>query len=109
MGWGSGHDYDFWSGDFPEVGFAGLRITEKSRPWWGTFSASGRQLVSTRTASDLLSTAFLSHGDTKHIMLLPSSPHERFEMAMDAFNLAEKFQTLVFVLYDLDLGMNNWM
>ncbi len=64
----------------------------------------------TRTSqADLLSTAFLSHGDTKHIMLLPSSPRECFEMAMDAFNLAEKFQTLVFVLSDLDLGMNNWM
>src|ERR1700690_1968072 len=64
----------------------------------------------TRTSQgDLLSTAFLSHGDTKHIMLFPSSPLECFEMAMDAFNLAEKFQTLVFVLSDLDLGMNNWM
>ena len=42
-------------------------------------------------------------------MLFPSSPHECFEMAMDAFNLAEQFQTLVFVLSDLDLGMNNWM
>ena len=64
----------------------------------------------TRTSQgDLLSTAFLSHGDTKHIMLLPSSPRECFEMAMDAFNLAEQFQTLVFVLSDLDLGMNNWM
>jgi 2-oxoglutarate ferredoxin oxidoreductase subunit alpha len=64
----------------------------------------------TRTSQgDLLSTAFLSHGDTKHIILLPASPRECFEMAMDAFNLAEKFQTLVFVLSDLDLGMNNWM
>ena len=64
----------------------------------------------TRTSqSDLLSTAFLSHGDTKHIMLFPSSPQECFEMAMEAFNLAEKFQTLVFVMSDLDLGMNNWM
>jgi 2-oxoglutarate ferredoxin oxidoreductase subunit alpha len=64
----------------------------------------------TRTSqADLLSTAFLSHGDTKHIMLFPASPLECFEMAMDAFNLAEQFQTLVFVLSDLDLGMNNWM
>jgi 2-oxoglutarate ferredoxin oxidoreductase subunit alpha len=64
----------------------------------------------TRTSQgDILSTAFLSHGDTKHIMLYPSSPHECFTMAMDAFNLAEQFQTLVFVLSDLDLGMNNWM
>jgi 2-oxoglutarate ferredoxin oxidoreductase subunit alpha len=64
----------------------------------------------TRTSQgDILSTAFLSHGDTKHILLFPSAPHECFEMAMDAFNLAEKFQTLVFIMSDLDLGMNNWM
>ncbi len=64
----------------------------------------------TRTSQgDLLSTAFLSHGDTKHIMLIPSSPEECFIMAQDAFDLAEQFQTLVFVMSDLDLGMNNWM
>src|SRR3954447_17287651 len=64
----------------------------------------------TRTSqADILSTAFLSHGDTKHIMLFPSSPHECFEIAMVAFNLAEQFQTIVFVMSDLDLGMNNWM
>jgi 2-oxoglutarate/2-oxoacid ferredoxin oxidoreductase subunit alpha len=64
----------------------------------------------TRTSQgDILSTAFLSHGDTKHIMLFPASPHDCFEMAMEAFNLAEKFQTPVFVMSDLDLGMNNWM
>lgn len=64
----------------------------------------------TRTMQgDILSCAFLSHGDTKHIMLLPSSVDECFTMAMEAFDLAEKFQTPVFVLSDLDLGMNNWM
>jgi len=64
----------------------------------------------TRTSQgDILSTAFLSHGDTKHIMLLPCSVEECFTMASDAFNLAEQFQTLVFVMSDLDLGMNNWM
>jgi 2-oxoglutarate/2-oxoacid ferredoxin oxidoreductase subunit alpha len=64
----------------------------------------------TRTSQgDILSTAFLSHGDTKHIMLLPSSPEECFSMAIDAFELAEKFQSLIFVMSDLDLGMNNWM
>jgi len=64
----------------------------------------------TRTSQgDILSTAFLSHGDTKHIMLLPCSVTECFSMAQDAFNLAEHFQTLVFVMSDLDLGMNNWM
>ncbi len=64
----------------------------------------------TRTSQgDLLSTAFLSHGDTKHIMLIPSSPEECYLMAQEAFELAEHFQTLVFVMSDLDLGMNNWM
>jgi len=64
----------------------------------------------TRTSQgDMLSTAFLSHGDTKHIMLIPHSVAECFSMASDAFNLAEQFQTLVFVMSDLDLGMNNWM
>jgi 2-oxoglutarate/2-oxoacid ferredoxin oxidoreductase subunit alpha len=64
----------------------------------------------TRTSQgDILSTAFLSHGDTKHIMLIPCSVSECFSMASDAFNLAEQFQTLVFVMSDLDLGMNNWM
>ena len=64
----------------------------------------------TRTSQgDILSTAFLSHGDTKHIMLIPNSVGECFSMALDAFNLAEHFQTLVFVMSDLDLGMNNWM
>jgi 2-oxoglutarate/2-oxoacid ferredoxin oxidoreductase subunit alpha len=64
----------------------------------------------TRTSQgDVLSTAFLSHGDTKHIMLFPCSVGECFTMAQEAFDLAEKFQTPVFVMSDLDLGMNNWM
>jgi 2-oxoglutarate ferredoxin oxidoreductase subunit alpha len=64
----------------------------------------------TRTAQgDLLKTAFLSHGDTKHIMIIPCSVEECYSMAMDAFDLAEQFQTPVFVMLDLDLGMNNWM
>ena len=64
----------------------------------------------TRTAQgDVLSTAFLSHGDTRHPMLFPCSPEECYSMAMDAFDLAERFQTPIFVLSDLDLGMNTWM
>ena len=64
----------------------------------------------TRTSQgDILSTAFLSHGDTKHIMLIPCSVAECFSMAREAFDLAEQFQTPVFVMSDLDLGMNNWM
>ncbi|HEY1807410.1 MAG TPA: 2-oxoacid:acceptor oxidoreductase subunit alpha [Acidobacteriaceae bacterium] len=64
----------------------------------------------TRTAqADLLSIAVLSHGDTKHVMLLPGSVMECYEFAGAAFDLAEQLQTPVFVLSDLDLGMNNWM
>jgi 2-oxoglutarate ferredoxin oxidoreductase subunit alpha len=64
----------------------------------------------TRTSqADLLSTAFLSHGDTKHVVLLPGSVKECFEFGYKAFDLAERLQTPVFVLSDLDLGMNNWM
>jgi 2-oxoglutarate ferredoxin oxidoreductase subunit alpha len=63
----------------------------------------------TRTAQgDILSTALLSHGDTKHVMLFPSSVSECFDMAQDAFQLAEHLQTPIFVMSDLDLGMNNW-
>jgi 2-oxoglutarate/2-oxoacid ferredoxin oxidoreductase subunit alpha len=64
----------------------------------------------TRTAQgDLLFTAFLSHGDTKHVMLIPCSVEECYEMAQQAFDLTELLQTPVFVMLDLDLGMNNWM
>jgi 2-oxoglutarate ferredoxin oxidoreductase subunit alpha len=64
----------------------------------------------TRTQqSDILAMVNCSHGDTKHIMLIPSSPVECFQMAGDAFDLAERFQAPIFVMTDLDLGMNNWM
>jgi len=64
----------------------------------------------TRTAQgDITFVAKLSHGDTKHVMLLPSSPGECFTMAGEAFDLAEQLQTPIFVMSDLDLGMNNWM
>ena len=64
----------------------------------------------TRTSQgDLLACATLSHGDTSHPMLIPSTPEECFEMAVQAFDLAEELQTPVFVMLDLDLGMNYWM
>jgi 2-oxoglutarate ferredoxin oxidoreductase subunit alpha len=64
----------------------------------------------TRTMQgDIFSTYNLSHGDARHILLIPGSVQECYEMAMEAFNLAERFQTPVFVMSDLDLGMNNWM
>ena len=64
----------------------------------------------TRTQQgDLMAVAYASHGDTKHIALYPSNPAECFYMARDAFDLAEHFQTPVFVVSDLDIGMNDWM
>jgi 2-oxoglutarate ferredoxin oxidoreductase subunit alpha len=64
----------------------------------------------TRTSQgDLLSTYFLSHGDTRHVILLPSNVTECFEFSIEAFDLAERLQTPVLVLSDLDLGMNPWM
>ncbi len=64
----------------------------------------------TRTAQgDLLSTAILSHGDTRHPMYFPNGPEECFTLTVAAFDLAERFQTPVFIMTDLDLGMNNWM
>jgi 2-oxoglutarate ferredoxin oxidoreductase subunit alpha len=64
----------------------------------------------TRTSQGDLAFAYtLSHGDTKHLVLLPGSVKECYEMAMQAFDLADRFQTPVFVLSDLDLGMNLWM
>jgi 2-oxoglutarate/2-oxoacid ferredoxin oxidoreductase subunit alpha len=64
----------------------------------------------TRTAQgDILFAAINSHGDTRHPLLLPSSIEECYEMAMQAFDLSERLQTLVFVMSDLDLGMNTWM
>ncbi len=61
----------------------------------------------TRTQqADVLSCAYASHGDTKHVLLLPEDPAESFDLAADAFDLAERLQTPVFVLLDLDIGMN---
>lgn len=61
----------------------------------------------TRTQqSDLLSCAYASHGDTRHVLLFPEDPHESFELVAQSFDLAERLQTPVFVLIDLDIGMN---
>jgi 2-oxoglutarate/2-oxoacid ferredoxin oxidoreductase subunit alpha len=63
----------------------------------------------TRTQQgDILTAAYASHGDTKHILLFPADPAECFELAVAAFDLAERFQTPIFVLSDLDIGMNDW-
>jgi 2-oxoglutarate/2-oxoacid ferredoxin oxidoreductase subunit alpha len=64
----------------------------------------------TRTCqSDIAKAYMLSHGDCKHVLLIPGSVAECYEFAMESLNLAEELQTLVFLMSDLDLGMNNWM
>jgi 2-oxoglutarate/2-oxoacid ferredoxin oxidoreductase subunit alpha len=64
----------------------------------------------TRTQQgDIMECAYASHGDTKHILLFPGHPNECFEFAPKAFDLAERFQTPVFMLTDLDIGMNDWV
>lgn len=64
----------------------------------------------TRTQqADILECAYASHGDTKHILLFPANPAECFEFAPHAFDLAERFQTPVIMLSDLDIGMNDWV
>jgi 2-oxoglutarate/2-oxoacid ferredoxin oxidoreductase subunit alpha len=64
----------------------------------------------TRTQqSDILSCAYASHGDTKHVLLFPANPTECFSMGAEAFDLAERLQTPVIVMSDLDIGMNDWV
>ncbi|HEX3432166.1 MAG TPA: 2-oxoacid:acceptor oxidoreductase subunit alpha [Rhizomicrobium sp.] len=64
----------------------------------------------TRTQqSDLLLCAYASHGDTKHVMLFPKDPAEAFEFAALSFDLADRLQTPIFVMVDLDIGMNDWL
>ncbi len=64
----------------------------------------------TRTQqADLLACAYASHGDTKHVLLFPEDPRECFQMAAEAFDLADRLQTPVFVLLDLDIGMQDWL
>ena len=64
----------------------------------------------TRTQqADVMLCAYASHGDTRHPILFPANPHECFEMAVQVFDLAERLQTAVFMLSDLDIGMNDWM
>ena len=64
----------------------------------------------TRTQqADIISCAYASHGDTKHVLLFPEDPKELFEFAAESFDLAERLQTPVFILEDLDIGMNEWL
>ena len=64
----------------------------------------------TRTQqSDLLAAAYASHGDTKHVLMFPANPKECFDFAAQAFDLADRLQTPIMVMSDLDIGMNNWI
>ncbi len=77
---------------------------------WNVQRAGPSTGLPTRTLQgDILACAQLSHGDTRHPLLFPASPEECFSMAKTAFDLAERLQTLVFVMSDLDLGMNYWI
>ena len=64
----------------------------------------------TRTQqADIISAAYASHGDTKHVLLFPKDPNEAFTFAADALDLADRLQTPIFVMLDLDIGMNDWL
>jgi 2-oxoglutarate ferredoxin oxidoreductase subunit alpha len=64
----------------------------------------------TRTQqADILSCAYASHGDTKHVLLFPEDPRECFDFAAQSFDLADRLQTPIFVMLDLDIGMNDWL
>src|SRR5437667_5751706 len=91
--------------------FAGLGyFTELPRVIWDIQRVGPSTGLPTRTAQgDIFEVHYLSHGDTQHIVLIPASVNECFEFASEALDLAEIFQTPIFVLSDLDLGMNNWM
>ena len=91
--------------------FVGLAyFTETPTVIWDIQRMGPSTGLPTRTSQgDILSVYYLSHGDTRHIVLFPATPAECFEFAGVAFDLAERLQTPVFVLSDLDLGMNYWI
>ena len=91
--------------------FAGLsQFAEVPAVIWDIQRMGPSTGLPTRTCqSDIESAYYLSHGDSRHPVLFPATPKECFEMAGTAFDLAERLQTLVFVLSDLDLGMNSWI
>ncbi len=91
--------------------FAGLAYySETPLVVWDVQRMGPSTGLPTRTSQgDLTQVYFLGHGDTRHVILLPASVHECFEFGWRAFDIAEQLQTPVFVLSDLDLGMNQWM
>jgi len=91
--------------------FAGLAyFAEIPAVIWDVQRVGPSTGLPTRTSQgDVLSTAFLSHGDTRQILLFPGTVEECFRFGVESFDIAERFQTPVFVMSDLDLGMNYWM
>lgn len=91
--------------------YAGLALfAEVPVVVWNVQRAGPSTGLPTRTAQcDLISTYYLGHGDSQHIILLPGSVNECFEFGWRSFDIAERLQTIVFVLSDLDFGMNQWM
>ncbi|MEM7408028.1 MAG: 2-oxoacid:acceptor oxidoreductase subunit alpha [Pseudomonadota bacterium] len=90
------------------LGYASF--TEVPMVLWDVQRTGPSTGLPTRTQqSDLISAAYASHGDTRHALLFPADPAECFEMASSAFDAAERLQTPVIVLSDLDIGMNDWM
>lgn len=90
------------------IGFA--YYTETPAVIWDVQRVGPSTGMPTRTQQcDLLAAAYASHGDTKHVLLFPSDPEECFQFAPVSFDLAERLQTPVFVMSDLDIGMNDWM
>jgi 2-oxoglutarate/2-oxoacid ferredoxin oxidoreductase subunit alpha len=77
--------------------------------WAGARAMTATGLPTRTSQGDLIFTYFLGHGDSRQLILLPGSVEECFEFGWRAFDISEQFQTPVFVLSDLDLGMNNWM
>jgi 2-oxoglutarate ferredoxin oxidoreductase subunit alpha len=91
--------------------FAGLAYyVEVPAVIWDVQRVGPSTGLPTRTSQgDVMKAYFMGHGDTKHVLLLPNSIEETFEFGWRAFDLAERLQTLIFVMLDLDLGMNTWM
>jgi len=91
--------------------FAGLAyFAEIPCVFWDITRMGPSTGMPTRTSQgDLVSTYLLGHGDSKQIVILPASPEEAFEFGWKSFDISDRYQTPVFVLSDLDLGMNNWM
>ncbi|WP_255484286.1 hypothetical protein [Granulicella sp. 5B5] len=111
MGWGEVDDGVFGPGISLMAEFAGLGYYAELPGVIFDIQRTGPSTgLPTRTCQgDLTFVAGLSHGDTKHVMLLPATVKECFEFGVAAFDLAEQLQTPVFLLSDLDIGMNNWM